>query len=70
MALSFDTAADAAELHEKSYRALGAAGRLKIALELSDLTHAFATAGICRRHPEMSEEDARRKLAELLYARP
>jgi hypothetical protein len=70
MAVSLDTTADAAELHEKAYRELGAAGRLKIALELSDLTHAFATAGIRRRHPALSEEDARRQLAELLYTRP
>lgn len=70
MAVPLDTTAAAAELHERSYRALGAAGRLKIALELSDLTHAFATAGIRRRHPDLSEEDARRKLAERLYTRP
>jgi hypothetical protein len=54
-------------LHEQSYRQLGMAGRLRIALELSDLTHAFAVAGIRRRHPGYSDEDARRKLAEVLY---
>ncbi len=67
MAVPLDTTASAAELHENAYRALGPGGRLKIALELSDLTHAFATAGMRRRHPEWSEEDARRKLAEMLY---
>ena len=62
---------DAAEsLFEASYRELGLSGRLKIALELSDLAHALATAGIRRRHPEWSDEDARRHLAEVLYGSP
>lgn len=52
----------------QAYLALGLAGRLRIALELSDFTHSLAIAGIRRRHPELSDEDARRKLAELLYA--
>lgn len=42
------------------------AGRFKIALELSDLAHALAVAGIRRRHPEWSDEDACRHLAEVL----
>lgn len=67
MAVPLDTSAEAAQLHEESYRQLGLAGRLRIALELSDLTHAMAVAGIRRRHPELSDEDARRKLAEMLY---
>lgn len=68
MAVPIDTTAAAAALHEQAYRELGLAGRLKIALELSDLTHALATAGIRRRNPECSDEDARRKLAALLYS--
>lgn len=67
MPLPFDTTADAAALQEQAYREMGLAGRLRIALELSDLTHALAVAGIRRRHPGCSDEDARRKLAELLY---
>ena len=67
MPLPLDTTADAAALHEESLRQLGPAGRLRIALELSDLTHAMAVAGIRRRHPELSEEEARRRLAEILY---
>ena len=65
--VALDTTAEAARLHEQSYREIGIAGRLRIALELSDLTHAFAVAGIRRRHPEWSDEDARRHLAEVLY---
>jgi hypothetical protein len=67
MSLPFDTTPAAAALLDQAYRELGLAGRLRIALELSDLTHAFAVAGIRRRHPGCSEEEARRKLAELLY---
>lgn len=62
-----DTTPEAALLHEESLRQLGSAGRLRIALELSDFTHAMAVAGIRRRHPEYSEEQARHKLAEILY---
>lgn len=62
-----DTTPSAALLHEQAYRELGLAGRLKIALELSDLTHTLAVAGIRHRDPECSDEDARRRLAELLY---
>jgi hypothetical protein len=68
MAVPLDTSAAAAQLHVEAYRELGIAGRLRIALELSDLAHALAIAGIRRRHPECSDDDARRKLAELLYA--
>jgi hypothetical protein len=40
---------------------------LRIALELSDFTHALAVAGIRSRHPEYTDEEARRRLAEILY---
>jgi hypothetical protein len=62
-----DTTPDAALLHEESYRQLGMAGRLRIALELSDFTHALAVAGIKRRTPNCSDEDATLRLAEVLY---
>jgi hypothetical protein len=62
-----DTTPEAALLLEQAYRELGNAGRFRIALELSDLAHAFAVAGIRRRHPEWSDEEARRHLAEVLY---
>jgi hypothetical protein len=64
-----DTSPAAAVLQEQSYRELGPAGRLRIALELSDLTHALAVAGIRQRNPDLSEADARRKLASVLYGR-
>jgi hypothetical protein len=65
--VALDTTPAAAALQLQAYRELGPAGRLRIALELSDLTHAMAIAGIRRRHPELSETEARRKLAEQLY---
>jgi hypothetical protein len=64
---SLDTSTAAASLHEESYRQLGPAGRFKLAVELSDLTHALAVAGLRRRNPDLSDEDARRRLAEVLY---
>ena len=67
MAVPLDTSAVAARLHEDAYRELGIAGRLRIALELSDLTHALAIAGIRRRHPKIGDTDARKILAEQLY---
>jgi hypothetical protein len=65
--MSLDTAPDIAALQEQAYRELGLPGRFRIALELSDLTHVFATAGIRRRNPQLSDEDARHRLAEVLY---
>jgi hypothetical protein len=62
-----DTTRDAALLHEQSYREIGMAGRLRIAMELSDFTHALAVAGIKGRTPSCSEDEARRRLAEVLY---
>ena len=68
--VSRDTAASAAMLHEQAYRELGIHGRLKIALELSNLTHALAAAGLRHRNPEWSADDARRRLAQVLYTSP
>jgi hypothetical protein len=48
-------------LHEQAYRALGNDGRFRIALELSDLTHTFAVAGIRLRHPEWSDDSETRQ---------
>ncbi len=43
------------------------AGRFKIALELTKLTRRFAIAGIRRRHPEYTEEQAIEALARALH---
>ncbi|HET8775228.1 MAG TPA: hypothetical protein VFP80_15620 [Thermoanaerobaculia bacterium] len=68
--VALDTSPEAAALQLQAYREMGPAGRLRIALELSDLVHAMAVAGIRRRHPELSEADARTVLAERLYGVP
>lgn len=64
---SLDTTAEAASLHLKAQREMGAARRLFAALQLSDLTHAFALAGVRRRRPELNETQARVVLAQQLY---
>jgi len=64
---SRDTSPEAAALQLEAYRRMGPAGRLKLAFELSDFTHAMALAGIRARHPGLSEAEAYAKLAELLY---
>jgi len=66
---SRDTSPEAAALHLESQRRLGPVGRLKLALELSDLTHTLAIAGIRHRHPEYTHEQACRELARVLYTR-
>lgn len=67
MSTPLDTTPDAAALLEQAYRELGLEGRFRIAVALSDFTHALAVAGIRQRHPKLTDEDARRKLAEVLY---
>jgi hypothetical protein len=62
-----DTTPAAANAQEEAYRRIGEAGRLHAALELSDLTHSFALAGMRARNPELSEEEALHALASLLY---
>jgi hypothetical protein len=62
-----DTTIDAEALQMEAYRQMGLIGRLRIATELSDLVHVMAVAGIRRRNPELSQDEARRELAESLY---
>lgn len=65
-----DRSTDGAAVQEEVYRRVGNAGRLRIALELSDLVHAFAVAGIKRRRPGCSDDEAHRQLACELYGVP
>jgi hypothetical protein len=62
-----DTSHDVAEQHTSVYQKLGIDGRFRIALELSDLTHTLAAAGMRRGGGDISEEEARRRVAEVLY---
>jgi hypothetical protein len=65
--LSPDTDTAAAMMQEEAYRHIGQGGRLRVALQLSDLTHSFAIAGVKERFPGITEEEARRALASILY---
>lgn len=47
--IPLDTTPEMAALQLQAYRDMGMDGRLRIALELSDLTHAFALAGVRQR---------------------
>lgn len=62
-----DTTPAAAALQEEVCRRAGPARRFEMALELSDLTHAFAIAGLRQRHPDLGVDDAQRALAAMLY---
>jgi len=62
-----DTDEAAAEVQEAAYHHIGEKGRLRVALELSDLTHSLAIAGVKDRQPELTDDEARRALASILY---
>ena len=64
---ALDTTSTAAAIQEEAHRQLGAGGRLRAALELSDLTHALAVSGLRRRRPALTEDEAYRELAVVLY---
>ena len=64
---ALDTTPAAAAIHEEAQRQVGPHGRLRIALELSDLAHALSVAGMRRREPKLTDDAAREKLARLLY---
>lgn len=65
-----DTTPAAAAAQDAAYRRLGPAGRLHVALELSDLVRSLALAGMRRRHPDRSEEQLVEALARELYTHP
>jgi hypothetical protein len=64
---SSDTSEAAAIIHLEAQCGLGPARRLIAALQLSDLAHAFALAGVRRRRPDLDEGQARTVLAKQLY---
>jgi len=68
--LPLDTTPEAAAVQMDAYRRMGPAGRLKVALELSDFVRMLAIAGIRRRQPECTREQAVEALARQLYGQP
>jgi hypothetical protein len=64
---ALDTTPDAAAVQRAAYRCMGGMGRLRVALELSDLVHALAETGIRKRHPEYTSEQVMTALVQQLY---
>jgi len=62
-----DTTPDAAAVQETAYRNAGPAGRLRIAMELSDLVRALAAAGVRKQHPEYTEAEVTEALIWQIY---
>lgn len=66
---SRDTSQTAALRHLELYRQAGAAGRTRIAAELSDAVRQTAIAGIKRRHPDYSFDQLAREFIAVVYGK-
>jgi hypothetical protein len=64
-----DTTPNAAAAQRQAHEKMGPAGRLKVALELSELAHQLALSGIHKRHPEYTREQAVAALVTTLYGK-
>lgn len=62
-----DTTARAAALQLELYKAAGPAGRVRIAVELSDAVRDTALAGIRRRQPDLSQRELSERFVALVY---
>lgn len=62
-----DTTAEAALVQTEAQRRIGGAGRLRIAIEMSELTRQLARAGLRTRRPELDEEHLDAELIRELY---
>lgn len=56
-----------AAIQLQRYREMGAAGRARIAVDLSDAVHETTLAGIRRRRPELSEREVLDAFLLLVY---
>jgi hypothetical protein len=63
---SLDTSEQADAVQLAAYRRLGGAGRVAIAFRLTALVRETAVAGIRRRHPDYSNEQAARAFRRLV----
>ena len=61
-----DTSPEAHEVQRKAQRHLGAAGRVELAFEMSAEARRISIAGMRRRHPGLSESEARSQLLRRL----
>lgn len=64
-----DTSSAVTAKHNQMYRDVGAAGRARIAAELSDALRDLAIAGVRLRHPELSDEEAHAEALLVFYRR-
>jgi hypothetical protein len=64
---SRDTSADAWDAQVAALRRLGAAGRLRMALEMSVMVRKLAQARIRQRNPQYTDAEARSALLRELY---
>jgi hypothetical protein len=62
-----DTTKEAAALQLEIHRKLGPEGRLKLAIEMSELTRALAMAGLRKRRPDLGPDELHRELILQLY---
>jgi hypothetical protein len=62
-----DTTPEAKAIQIAAFQRQTPAERLRSAIELSDFTHRLALAGLKLRHPDCSDDQANRLLAEELY---
>jgi hypothetical protein len=65
--ISRDTDTDAARVQIECWRRLGPAGRVALAIEMSDETRAIALAGLRRREPDLDDRAARMRLLRALF---
>lgn len=64
-----DTSAAAAAAQDEAHTRLGPAGRFRLAMQMSELSHEFAKAGVRQAHPELAEPEVGRELVRILYGR-
>jgi hypothetical protein len=64
-----DTSEKAARIQFELQDKLGFEGRFKLIMEMSQLMHEFARAGLRAQRPELPEPELSRELARVLYGK-
>jgi hypothetical protein len=67
--MAFDTSSAVTEAQNQLYREIGAAGRGRIAAEMSDMLRELAIAGVRRRNPGFDEEQVVAEVLAVFYGR-
>lgn len=62
-----DTSSEAAAVQTEIHRRLGAAGRFRLAIEMSELSRSLAAAGLRARRPDLDDAGAAIELIRQLY---